>query len=147
MHWLINKTITNIVYVCVGGCADWGVTNSIQYRITKQSHVLHPDEVLLYPLKRDKSLAMPLCVPCGHLLGKSWPLGSRLWCPTVSCHFSSGILGQVGYLIVSIPDLFTPTYINTNIWASTWDFQQCGMCNQQSLRSDCAYTQSDQSLC
>ena len=29
----------------------------------------------------------------------------------------------------------------------TWDFQQCGMCDQQSLRSTCAYTQSDQSLC
>ena len=26
-------------------------------------------------------------------------------------------------------------------------FQQCGMCNQQSLRSACAYAQSDQSLC
>ena len=25
-----------------------------------------------------------LCVPCGHLLGKGWPLGSRLWCLTVS---------------------------------------------------------------
>ena len=28
-----------------------------------------------------------------------------------------------------------------------WDFQQCGMCDQQSLRSACAYAQSDQSLC
>ena len=28
-----------------------------------------------------------------------------------------------------------------------WDFQQCGMCDQQSLRSVCAYAQSDQSLC
>ena len=28
-----------------------------------------------------------------------------------------------------------------------FDFQQCGMCDQQSLRSACAYTQSDQSLC
>ena len=27
---------------------------------------------------------MPLYVPCGHLLGNSWPLGSRLWCLTVS---------------------------------------------------------------
>ena len=27
-----------------------------------------------------------------------------------------------------------------------WDFQQC-MCDQQSLRSACAYAQSDQSLC
>ena len=25
-----------------------------------------------------------LYVPCGHLLGKGWPLGSRLWCPTES---------------------------------------------------------------
>ena len=33
------------------------------------------------------------------------------------------------------------------IWAATWDFQQCGMCNQQSLRSACPYAQSDQSLC
>ena len=29
----------------------------------------------------------------------------------------------------------------------TRDFQQCGMCDQQSLRPACAYTQSDQSLC
>ena len=33
------------------------------------------------------------------------------------------------------------------IWASAWDFQQCGMCDQQSLRSACEYAQSDQSLC
>ena len=26
-------------------------------------------------------------------------------------------------------------------------FQQCNMCNQQNLRSACAYAQSDQSLC
>ena len=29
----------------------------------------------------------------------------------------------------------------------TWDFQQCGMCDQQSLRSACSYAQSEQSLC
>ena len=28
-----------------------------------------------------------LYVPCGHLLGKGWPLGSRLWCPTVFVTF------------------------------------------------------------
>ena len=33
------------------------------------------------------------------------------------------------------------------IWASAWDFQQSGMCDQQSLRSACANAQSDQSLC
>ena len=31
-------------------------------------------------------------------------------------------------------------------WARAWDFQQCGMCDQQNLRSAWAYTQSDQSL-
>ena len=29
----------------------------------------------------------------------------------------------------------------------TLDFQKCGICDQQSLRSACAYAQSDQSLC
>ena len=32
-------------------------------------------------------------------------------------------------------------------WAMTWDFQQCGMCDQQRLRPAWAYAQSDQSLC
>ena len=34
-----------------------------------------------------------------------------------------------------------------NNWAAIWDFQQCGMCDQQRLRPACAYAQSDQSLC
>ena len=46
-----------------------------------------------------------LYVLCGHLLGKGWPLGSRLLCLLWVCHFPIGILGQVWYLIVSIPDL------------------------------------------
>ena len=46
----------------------------------------------------------------GHLLGKGWPLGSRLWCLLWVCHFPIGILGQVWYLIVSIPDLCNLTY-------------------------------------
>ena len=32
-------------------------------------------------------------------------------------------------------------------WAVTWDVQQCGMCDQQRLRSACAYAQSNQSIC
>ena len=47
---------------------------------------------------------------CGHLMGKGWPLGSRLWCLLWVCHFPIGILGQVWYLIVSIPDLCTLTF-------------------------------------
>ena len=50
-----------------------------------------------------------LYVPCGHLLGKGQPLGSRLWCLAVS-HFPIGMLGQVWYLIASIPDLCTLTH-------------------------------------
>ena len=48
-----------------------------------------------------------LYVPYGHLLAKDRPLCSRLWCLTVGCHLPIGILGQVWYLIVSIPDLCT----------------------------------------
>ena len=33
------------------------------------------------------------------------------------------------------------------IWAVTWDFQQCSMCDEQRLRPAFAYAQSDQSLC
>ena len=29
-----------------------------------------------------------LYVPCGHLLGKAWPLGPRLWCQSVSLPLS-----------------------------------------------------------
>ena len=29
-----------------------------------------------------------LFVPCGHLLGKVWPFGSRLWCLIVSFSLS-----------------------------------------------------------
>ena len=52
-----------------------------------------------------------LYVLCGHLLGKGWPLGSRLWFLLWVCHFPIGILGQVWYLIISIPDLCTITYL------------------------------------
>ena len=48
-----------------------------------------------------------------HLLGKGWPLGSRLWCLLWVCHFPIDILGQVWYLIVSIPDLCNLTYFDS----------------------------------
>ena len=38
-------------------------------------------------------------------------------------------------------------HMRYQIRSATWDFQLCGMCNQQSLRSACAYAQSGQSLC
>ena len=42
--------------------------------------------------------------------------------------------------------LLLHSFLPGNIWTVTWDFQQCGTCDQHSLRSACAYTQSDQSL-
>ena len=53
-------------------------------------------------------------------------------------------------LRTSYPDLglyFIKYRLPKCIWAVTCDFQQCGICDQQSLRSACAYAQSDQSLC
>ena len=61
-----------------------------------------------------------LYVLCGHLLGKGWPLGSRLWCLLWVCHFPIGILGQVWYLIVSIPDLCTITYFYLYVHIHYW---------------------------
>ena len=40
-----------------------------------------------------------LLMPCGHLLGKGWPLGSRLWCLIVSL--------PVGFLLLRYSVLYT----------------------------------------
>ena len=53
--------------------------------------------------------------PCGHLLGKGWPLGF-LVCD-VFCVFVTlpcGVLGQVWNLIVLIPDLCLLTYLHVD---------------------------------
>ena len=59
----------------------------------------------------------------GHLLGKGWPLGSRLWCLLWVCYFPIGILGQVWYLIVSIPDLCNLTYFYI-------EYNVCSICKR-----------------
>ena len=51
-----------------------------------------------------------LCVLCGHLLGKGWPLGSRLWCLTVSLSLSHWCPGSGVELDCIHPDLCTLTY-------------------------------------
>ena len=61
----------------------------------------------------------------GHLLGKGWPLGSRLWCILWVCHFPIGILGQVWYLIVSFPDLCNLTYFYRSIAGGTIVALEC----------------------
>ena len=56
---------------------------------------------------------MRLClyVLCGHLLGKADLLALVCGVLPKVYHFPIGILGQVWYLIVSIPDLCTLTYL------------------------------------
>ena len=52
--------------------------------------------------------------PCSHLLGKGWRLDS-LVCDAFLCFFTFpyATLGQVWYLIVSIPDLCLLAYLGT----------------------------------
>ena len=66
-----------------------------------------------------------LFVPGGHLQGKGWPLCSSLWGPLQACHFLIGILGQVWYLIVSIPDLCTLTHFS--VIAADQTVLSCGL--------------------
>ena len=51
-------------------------------------------------------------------------------------------LGKSSYNKVSVVD-----YASLDIWATTWDFEQSGMCDQQMLRPACVYVHFDQSLC
>ena len=43
--------------------------------------------------------------------------------------------------------LLRQLYIYIINWAVTWDVLPCGMCDQQRLRSACAYAQTNRSLC
>ena len=51
-----------------------------------------------------------LLMPCGPLLGKGWPLGSRLWCLIVKMSLSNWYPGSGVGLIVSIPYLCPLSY-------------------------------------
>ena len=51
-------------------------------------------------------------MPCGHLLGKGGPLGSRFWCMTVRLSLSHWYPGPGVVLDLSIPELCTLTYFN-----------------------------------
>ena len=60
--------------------------------------------VLCLPCLCARLFICALCSPAGK--------GLTSWLSSV-CHFPIGILGQVWYLIVSIPDLCTITYFNS----------------------------------
>ena len=91
-------------------CRDIEITRWVSFDIkfTRQGFVL---SCVCYVF-----VCVCLYVLCGHLLGKGWPLGSHLWCLLWVYRFPIGILGQVWYLIVSIPDLCTLTYFENACW-------------------------------
>ena len=54
-----------------------------------------------------------LLMPCGPLLGKAWPLGSRLWCLIVKLSLFHFFISWVGVgLIVSISNLCPLSYFH-----------------------------------
>ena len=103
-------------------------TSELRVRLAPLNQFKPSSKILYWPFQGGTSFVdllcfcSVLCLLCfvrvclyvlrGHLLGKGWPLGSRLWCLLWVCHFPIGILGQVWYLIVSIPDLCNLTYFN-----------------------------------
>ena len=60
---------------------------------------------LVFAIPLCASVYMCLVVTCWERADR--PLGSRLWCLLCVCHFPISVLGQVWYLIVSIPDICT----------------------------------------
>ena len=104
----------------------FGSTSELRVRLAPLNRFKPSSKIFYWPFQGGTSFVdllcfcSVLCLLCfvrvclyvlrGHLLGKGWPLGSRLWCLLWVCHFPIGILGQVWYLIVWIPDLCNLTY-------------------------------------
>ena len=122
MHWLVRGlSCKPNIYV------SWS-TSELRVRLAPLNRFKPSSKIFYWPFQGGTSFVDLLCfcsvlcllcfvrvclyVLCGHLLEKGWPLGSRLWCLLWVCHFPIGILGQVWYMIVSIPDLCTITYFH-----------------------------------
>ena len=57
-----------------------------------------------------------LLLPCGHLLGKGWPLGSHLWCSVVSLLLSHWYPGS-GVALDCIDSWSLPSFVlSTNLF-------------------------------
>ena len=71
----------------------------------------------------------------------SWGAVCSVWL----CYFLATLTFSFDILCESADQL--DLTMKLHIRAMAWHFQQWGICDQQSLRSTCAYAQSDQSLC
>ena len=119
----------------------FGSTSELRVRLAPLNRCKPSSKIFYWPFQGGTSFVdllcfcSVLCLLCfvrvclyvlrGHLLGKGWPLGSRLWCLLWVCHFPIGILGQVWYLIVSIPDLCNLTYSDVLF---VWFGVKCNVC-------------------
>ena len=55
-------------------------------------------------------MQVSLLMPCGHLLGKGWPLGFRLWCLIVTLSLSHLYLGS-GVVLDCIDSWYLPSFL------------------------------------
>ena len=150
MHWLVRGlSCKPNIYV------SWS-TSELRVKLAPLNRFKPSSKIFYWPFQGGTSFVDLLCfcsvlcllcfvhvclyVLCGHLLGKGWPLGSRLWCLLWVCHFPIGILGQVWYLIVSIPDLCTISYfpnpVSNDFFLSTF----VDSINVSDYRQSVAYT-------
>ena len=91
--------------------------------------------------------AMPLCVsvyivPCGHLLGKGWPLRSHLWCLTVSLSLSplvSWVWGTWLYWFLIFTLLLTIRECNENLIFLFLHQNICCGYSKEPSQCDCSF--------
>ena len=119
--WELRQLFPYMAFSCKPNIYVSWSTSELRVRLAPLNRFKPSSKIFYWPFQGGTSFVDLLCfcsvlcwlcfvrvclyVLCGHLLGKGWPLGSRLWCLLWVCHFPIGILGQVWYLIVSIPDL------------------------------------------
>ena len=132
-------------------------TSELRVRLVPLNRFKPSSKIFYWPFQGGTSFADLLCfcsvlcllcfvcvylyVLCGHLLGKGWPLGFRLWCLLWVCHYPIGILGQVWYLIVSIPDLcnlitfkMSPALLYGTHCGPDWSFRRCFCSRKRCVR-------------
>ena len=83
MHWLVRglSCKPNIF-------ASWS-TSELRVRLAPWNRFKPSSKIFLLTVpRRFFFVRVCLLMPCGHLLGKDWPLGSRLWCLIVSLSLS-----------------------------------------------------------
>ena len=91
MNWLVD------IFVNTGVETYWcktGLSPPVKYFTDRSKAVLLLGIFYVFVLPCVCYVFVRVClyVLCGHLLGKGWPLGSRLWCLTVSLSLSHWFL-------------------------------------------------------